>query len=458
MEESQNKEYKRQWHDDWLKWISGFANANGGTLYVGVDNLGQAVGLANAKKLLENLPNKVKDILGILVDVNLVTTNNKQIIEIYTQPSSNPISYKGEFYYRSGSTLQELKGSSLQHFLLKKQGVHWDAMTLEKPLLESLDTEAVAKFKRLAVHSKRLPIDAMGYLDHELLEKLMLVDDGQLTRAAVLLFHPTPERFITNAYVRIGLFIDDHANLEHFDEVRGNLFDQVFETIEILKLKYMKGIISYHGIVRHEIFPVPLEALREALLNAIVHKDYATAAPIQISVYPDKIMIWNPGFLPDKWTLDTLLTKHSSRPFNPDIANTFFRSGLIEAWGRGIERIKEACQEANIPTPEWRVDGNDFWTTFYFAESIAPSIEEDPKLFSELANNILLSLKHETLSRIEIAENLGHTSVSGALKAQIIFLLEENCIEYTLPDKPSSPLQKYSITEKGRSLIIDHDL
>ncbi|MBS7350132.1 MAG: hypothetical protein KIG95_08275, partial [Comamonas sp.] len=118
------------------------------------------------------------------------------------------------------------------------------------------------------------------------------------------------------------------------------------------------------GLYRRERFPLPMAALREAILNAVVHKDYASGIPIQISVYADKLMVWNPGQLPDDWTLDKLMTKHASRPFNPDIASAFFRAGLIEAWGRGIERIIEACQQENYPTPQWQVEPGGLWVVF----------------------------------------------------------------------------------------------
>ena len=92
--------------------------------------------------------------------------------------------------------------------------------------------------------------------------------------------------------------------------------------------------------------------MREALLNAVVHKDYASGIPVQISVYPDKLMICNPGQLPPQWTVERLLAKHASAPFNPDLANAFFRAGLVEAWGRGIERMLETCRQAGQDDPE----------------------------------------------------------------------------------------------------------
>lgn len=122
MKESQNTEWKASWRDDYLRWVCGFANAEGGTLMIGRDDRGQAVGLDNAARLLEEIPNKVRDVLGIMVDVNLLVEDGKELLEIRVEPYPNPISYKGEYHLRSGSTKQELKGAALSHFLLKKQG------------------------------------------------------------------------------------------------------------------------------------------------------------------------------------------------------------------------------------------------------------------------------------------------------------------------------------------------
>jgi len=158
------------------------------------------------------------------------------------------------------------------------------------------------------------------------------VEGRYLTHAAALLFHPEPTRFFTGSYVKTGYF-ENNVDLRYQDEVAGSLITQVSRTIEILKAKYLKAWITYDGLQRIETWPLPMPALREAVLNAVVHKDYTHGTPIQISVYPDKLMIWNPGELPLDWTVEKLLGKHASIPFNPDIANVFFRAGMIEAWG-----------------------------------------------------------------------------------------------------------------------------
>lgn len=118
-----------------------------------------------------------------------------------------------------------------------------------------------------------------------------------ISSAAVLPFHPDPERFVTAAFVKIGFF-RTNTDLLYHDEIHGDLFTQVEKTMDLLLTKYLKAGLTYQGLQRLEKFPVPEAALREALLNAIIHKDYSAGPPIQISVYEDKLMLWNPGELP----------------------------------------------------------------------------------------------------------------------------------------------------------------
>jgi ATP-dependent DNA helicase RecG len=125
MAEKQNIEWKQSWHDEYLKWICGFANAQGGKLYIGKDDKGNVVGLPNSKKLMEDIPNKVRDVLGIIVDVNLYSELDKDYIEIVVNQNPYPVSYYGEFHYRTGSTKQLLKDQVLTHFLLQKTGISW---------------------------------------------------------------------------------------------------------------------------------------------------------------------------------------------------------------------------------------------------------------------------------------------------------------------------------------------
>ncbi len=361
--ESQNIEFKVSWRDEYLKWICGFANAYGGTIFIGKDDDGNVVDLLEAKKLLEEIPNKVRDTLGILVDVNLHHSTSGKFIEIIVEQYPYPVNYKGQYHYRSGSTKQELKGTALDKFLLQKKGKKWDGVPIPNISISDLKNETLDFFRKRALRSQRIDEEILTESNELLIENLQLKEDIYLKRASILLFHPNPEKYITGAFVKIGFFESD-SDLRFQDEIHGNLFEVIEKTTELLFTKYIKALISYEGLNRVETYEYPKEAIREALLNAVAHKDYSGGVPIQISVYNDKLMIWNEGQLPENWTIETLLDKHSSKPFNPDIANALFRSGYIESWGRGISKMKEQCFNYALPTPLFFYKSSGFWVEF----------------------------------------------------------------------------------------------
>ena len=350
IKESQSVEFKSDWKDDYLKWICGFANAKGGIMYIGIDDLGKVTGVSNSKKLLEDLPNKIRDILGIMVDVNLLTENGKNYLEIIIETYNNPVSYKGHFYYRSGTTNQELKGPALEKLLLKKMGKKWDGIAAPSFKLEDLSTEAFDIFRKKAAKSKRVPHEILNDTNENILRSLGMYSGKLFSRAAIISFGKNPEKLISGAFVKIGFFRTDTDLLFH-DEIHGNLFAQVEKTLDLLLTKYIKANIAYEKHTRVETYEYPEDALREALLNALIHKDYSSSNPIQISVYFDWIFIWNPGNLPEGWTIEDLKQKHLSDPANPDIAKAFFNAGYIESWGRGTLNIIKYCKDARLPEP-----------------------------------------------------------------------------------------------------------
>jgi ATP-dependent DNA helicase RecG len=363
MLESQNIEYKSSWRDEYLKWICGFANANGGIIFIGKDDKGNVVGIKDIKKLLEEIPNKVRDTLGILVDVNLCTNSGGDFIEIIVDGYPNLVNYKGQYHYRSGSTKQELKGAALDKFLLQKKGKRWDGVPVPNITVADLKQETFEFFRRRAIKSQRIEEDLLTDTNEHLIENLQLRENPFLKRAAILLFHSNPEKFVTGAYIKIGYFETD-IDLQFQDEIHGNLFVQIEKTMDLLFTKYIKAAISYEGIYRVETYEYPKEALREALLNAIAHKDYSGGIPIQISVYKDKIIFWNEGQLPENWTIENLLIKHPSKAYNPDIANALFRSGYIESWGRGTLKMIKECELAALPKPIYFYDMSGFFVEF----------------------------------------------------------------------------------------------
>ncbi|MCY4427525.1 MAG: ATP-dependent DNA helicase [Halieaceae bacterium] len=349
----------------------------GGVLVIGRNDEGVAVGVKDAEKLLEVLPNKIRDILGIVVDVNLVTEAGKELVEIHVEPYPSPISSKGEYHFRSGSTKQELKGAALQRFLMRKQGRHWDDAPVPGFKAEDCSQQALQLFKAGATASGRVNEGALQDKTDALLESLQLRDGQYFKRAAALLFSDNPERHVSGAYIKVGFFVTDD-DLRYQDEIHGNLFSQAEKTLEIMFSKYLKGYISYAGLQRRETFLFPYLALREALLHAIVHKDYSSGIPTQISVYDDKVVLWNSGQLPQDWTLEQLLGKHPSAPCNPLIADAFFRAGYIESWGRGIEKINHECRQHGIEPPLYDTGMSGLMLTFQAnPEHLVAALGED---------------------------------------------------------------------------------
>jgi ATP-dependent DNA helicase RecG len=158
---------------------------------------------------MEDLPNKITAILGIVADVNLQPSKQGDVIEIVVSPQPNPVNYKGEYHYRSGATKQELKGAALDKFLLSKQGKHWDSVPIPNVTVADLKPETFDFFRKHGVKSKRLDEDALTDSNEILLDNLQLTEDNYLKRAAVLLFHPKPEKFVTGVFIKIGYFETD---------------------------------------------------------------------------------------------------------------------------------------------------------------------------------------------------------------------------------------------------------
>jgi ATP-dependent DNA helicase RecG len=418
--EHQNIEWKSSWRDEYLEWVCGFANAQGGVLEIGRDDNGVLVGLSDSRKLLEMLPNKIRTTMGIIADVNLMTEGGKEYISIKVAAHHNAISYRGRYYYRSGSTNQELTGYSLDELLLGKYGKTWDAVPVPHLNTEDFYRDAFSVCRKKAVTSGRLAEKDVEGSDEDLLQFLKLTENKYIVKAAALLFHENPEKWCLGSYVKIGYF-EKESELTYQDEVNGPILMIPDKVMDIIFLKYFKGLIRYEGIQRIDEYPMPREALREAILNAVVHKAYETSNPIQIKIFDDKVYVFNDARLPYGITEQDLQNAHKSTPYNPLIANTFFRSGQIEAWGRGIKKIIDACVDDGLPVPEFRITPTEFMVCFHIRNNNKAIAER--KIYSANGSGINSGIKNginETRQKIidlmqnnpkisarEIAEQLG---------------------------------------------------
>ena len=491
MKEDQRTEFKRNWRDEFLKELCAFANSQGGTLYIGVEDDGTVVGISDAKALLENMPNKVLSNLGILANVELMASDGKEYVSVRVEGQDNPVSYGGKFYVRTGSTTQELRGRELARFLQQKMDIEWDALTQRDATMDDIDEKAVKYFVEKAIEEKRID-ESVRYEDKgTVLEKLGLIAaNGELTNAALLLFGKDVERWYPTAIFRIGRFGASQADLIMHDNIACALIEMPKNVIGMLRNKYLIARNGYEGLSRREPLEIPEDGLREMLCNAIIHKDY-TSTYIQMRVWDKEVELWNPGPLPEELTVASLMEKHASMPRNPKIAKVFFLAGFIESWGRGYERIRESFDKAHLAMPKFEQVHGGFMATIQrevfmrvqggsgetesdsVSNSVSNSVSDSvsggsksavswqqvvesyslsPTLTWEVIEPILRQMQIPHLLK-EIINALGYNDPYYFKKTFINPLLNAGIVAMSNPKKPRDSKQKYVLTEDGKRLI-----
>jgi len=223
LQESQNIEFKESWKDDHLKYLAGFANTDGGTLYIGINDKGIVKGIAKDKELLENIPQKAKSILGMYINIYLKQEGNNKFLEIIIPRYDMPISYYGKYFIRSGSTLLELSGSALTEFLLRRTGKTWDDIIEANATIKDLDEDSINKFINDSKKAKRINTEN-DISVQSLLTKLRLIENKKIKRAAIVLFGKDPSKFYPNLHLKIGRFGSNDSDLR-FHEVLEHNFD-----------------------------------------------------------------------------------------------------------------------------------------------------------------------------------------------------------------------------------------
>ncbi len=364
LQESETLEFKRQWTDRALEDLAAFANTRGGTLLVGIREDGEVVGAKVDDREIQRIANLIAAHLGITPSIRVVELEGRPVLEIRVDPVRGVVSYGGRYLRRVGTTNRDFAPDELARHLLERSGRTWDGLP-SGWTLDEVEPEALENFARLA--RAKLP-----YLDaknpEQTLQNLELLSDGSLTNAGVLLFGKRPQRLFPQAQVRIGIFRGNQILDSH--DFKGTLWEQLEGAMErfrqVLKVRFEIKVeeATLEGLQRKEVWEYPLEALREALINALIHRDYTIPADIQIKIHEDRLEIWNAGELPPPLRPDDLRGPHRSVLRNPLIAQAFYFAGLIERWGTGTTRIIELCRQQGLPEPEFQHQQGGFLVTF----------------------------------------------------------------------------------------------
>jgi len=350
--ENTTVEFKEEINESVFKTISAFANKEGGIIYIGISDKKGIKGFEYTNSMLGDLTNKIVNLLGIHPQIDCIKVNKKDVLQIKVKKSTLPVSYKGKYYTRVGNTTREMQGEELRSFFIK--GTNWDGLTGNYNL-DEIDPETVRKFIRMASRNGRLKTADENEEIKTILKKLKLIINGKLTNAAIMLFGKNPQKYFINALVRVGRFKDEITIIGD-RRIEGNLFKQIEEAEEAIKnFINVRYEITGEQLIRKNIWDYPLEAIREALLNAVIHRDYFKYnVQTQIKIFNDWIWFFNIGGLPEGITLEQLKTTHPSVARNPLIVHTFYLAGLIEEYGSGIGRIMDSLKEANLPEPEFK--------------------------------------------------------------------------------------------------------
>ena len=441
--ESQNVEFKQTWKDEYLKWVCGFANAQGGIIYIGIDDNGKVCGVKGVDKLMEDIPNKIIMSMGFVADVSLLQQDGKDYLAISVMQCGNPISFKGKYYYRTGSTLQELNGTALQDFILRKMNTSWDATIQANATMDDIDRSAIDSFLHSAIRSKRLSESVLNDSTDKILRNLKLINDqNQLTIAALLLFGKDIEKWSMSAGFKIGRFGINQADLIIQDKIVCPLIMMPSKVISTLRTNYLVSPIRYEGLQRVEDLEIPEDALREMVCNAIVHRDYLGTF-IHMRIWDNRVELWNPGTLPSNLSVETLLEAHESQPRNKLIANAFYLAGFIESWGRGYEKIQADFEAEKLQIPIFEQVRGGFMATIKrerFIEignkkHVEDSTQKCSQKSSQKSSQKILDLmrNNPNITLVELALSLNMTRRSIDKKIKI--LKEQEKIRRVGPDR-----------------------
>ena len=361
--ESSHVEFKESFGEEALETITAFANAGGGVLLIGVTDDGSIKGFQPGKETLRVWANKIAQSTGLNPAISKVQVEAKTIVVLAISESLvKPISCSGRYFKRVDSSNRRMTEDDITRLVLDKVGITWDEVVETRAKPRDLDTDKLSAFRALCNEKRRRIIPARDS-GKAVLEKLGLLKNGKPLRAAMLLFAKEPQRWYPSASLKIGRFrpggiiVDDK-------EVGGTIFEQIDGAMDYFR-EHLQTRFEFKGTPsRDVIWEYPLEALREAVTNAICHRDYLDVSQTQIRWYDDNILMVNPGSLIPPLTPQALLKVHASKQRNRKIAEMLYYAGLIEKWGGGTLEIARSCVKAGLPAPMFKEDQGALWVTF----------------------------------------------------------------------------------------------
>ena len=460
--ESETVEFKAGFDKNAIETLVAFANTRGGDVLIGVSDKGEIKGTQVAKETVQNWINEVKQYTSqaIIPDAETIKITGKNIVVLSVQESPiKPVACKGRYYRRIKNANHQLNVSEVADMHLRTFNTSWDYHTDEFHTKRDISLKKVKAFIQRANANREVPIqdDPMTVL-----RKLEFIRDNKITYACFLLFMAEESSLST---IELGRF-QTPIIIKDDSRLKTDLFTEVEGVMAFVRKHINKAIIVTGRPQHEERWDYPLDAVREIVINSIIHRDYSSSQDSVVKVYDDKIEFFNPGGLPAGLTVERLLKgNYISDARNKKVADAFKAVGLIEKYGSGIKRILREFRNYGLPDPEFREIGRGFMVTVFNktpqltdqvrTESGLSRDQVATEVTTEVTTEVirLLPFCIEPRGRKELRKLLGLMNDEHFRKAYLAPALRTGFIERTIPDKPQSRLQKYRLTDKGKKTL-----
>jgi ATP-dependent DNA helicase RecG len=414
--ESENLEFKASTANlnAGMQTACAFLNSeHGGIIIFGVKDNGQIVGQEVSDKTRKEIAaefNRIEPYTKIDAKYVQVTGDRQAIVMLIKPGEKAPYSYDGRSYIRNQSTTGRMAKEEYIYLYNQNNPTLWESLTSNTCNLSNLDRRRIKDVIHMAIYEKRLPQSASKTSIADILEKLDLIVDGRLTNAAVILFCKSEDKQFMQSTIKLARFrgIDKTEFLDN-KMFKANAFDLYDKAMDFLTFCLpVAARIEPGNPIRVEEPAIPYNVLREALTNALIHRDYShTGGSVEVAIYDDRVNITNIGGLPKGVLISQLSKNHRSVQRNPLIAHIFYICGKIEKWGRGTINMIQDCKKAGNPLPEYEEIGGGFSVTLPLKKPMHTIIYEEPQKvdrskLTERQREIIDALQSGPLSRLQI--------------------------------------------------------
>jgi ATP-dependent DNA helicase RecG len=362
--------------------VCAFLNKEGGTILIGVTDKGQIVGqnvTDNTRQELARELNKIEPSAQAQVGIEYLSVKeDKHVIVIQVLAGNHiPYAYEGRAFYRNQSTTSRMSQHHYEQLLVERGQLNhtWEEYWAKGYTIDSLDHDEIMRTIRDGVNANRLPPAAIKDNVEQALTRLKLLDEGKVTNAAVILFAKEVFPAYAQCMLKMGRFMGTSITADFMDnqQVYGNIFKILTEADYFIRRHLpIASFFQTNQFTRIDKPALPALAVREAMINAVCHRDYSVRnASMSLAIYDDRLEIWNNGTLPSNLKISDLKKIHGSYPRNKLIANVLYVREYFEKWGSGINKMVADCCADNVPEPEFSEYSSGVSITFRFKEPIS---------------------------------------------------------------------------------------